>query len=72
MKKNPLLSVLSINWNAPTLRLADFGLALTAVAVGWYIESPLTMWGGGAACLVSALNPMGRVQKHVLGFRKQH
>jgi hypothetical protein len=67
---NPFLSLLRIDWSAPRLRLFDFGLAVATVAFGLVFDSAIALWAGVAGLALAIVNPMGRMQKFMAGFRR--
>ena len=69
MKKTPLAAVLSVNWSNPAFRIFDFSLAIGAIVYGWWFDVPLDLWCGVAGLVFSLINPMGRLQKLLAGFR---
>lgn len=70
MKMNPIKLLLTIDWNARSLRIFDFLLAGLAIAIGLYLDSQIWFWGGVFGFVLSLINPMGRLQKGLFKFRK--
>jgi hypothetical protein len=70
MKMNPFAALLAVDWSAPRLRLLDFALAAALVAAGLVLQSDLTLWIGLAGLAFAIVNPMGRVQRFLQGFRR--
>lgn len=72
MKMNPILGLLKVDWNSPKLRVWDFGAAIACIIAGYALESQFTLWAGVAGLVLAIINPMARIQKFFLGFRKSH
>jgi hypothetical protein len=70
MKMNPIGPLLRINWSGRGMRLIDLVFAVGLLVYGLFIESQFLIWAGVASVVLSLLNPMGRLQRGLSGFRK--
>ncbi len=70
MKMNPIGPLLRINWSGRGMRLLDLSLAAGLLVYGFFTESQFLIWAGVASVALSLLNPMGRLQRGLSGFRK--
>ena len=70
MSMNPFKALFKIDWSGRKMRMLDISLAVVGIIVGLAIGSEFWTWVGVAALVMSILNPMGRLQKGVSGFKR--
>lgn len=70
MKMNPLTGLMKIDWSGRKLRSFDFGLAAVLALAGLFLQVDMLLYVGLAGIAFAVVNPMGRLQRFLQGFRK--
>lgn len=68
MRMNPLGGLMKVNWNARGLRAFDYGLALGAIALGFFLDQQWLLWAGIIGLVFAVINPMSRIQRGIQSF----